>query len=233
MKVAIMQPYLLPYIGYFQLMRAVDLYIFYDDAQFTKGGWINRNRIINAGRSHWITLPTRRDGLHTPINRRRYVLGEPVQHVCQQIAAAYARSAHFSDNAAYVLEPLEHADAQVAAFNAVSLRRIAAALEIHCAFRDASTIDVADGLRGAARVLALCRAVGASHYVNAIGGRALYRGADFREHGIGLSFLQTRTPAVDSADGPVQPSIAHHLLTRPLAELRRALDDYDELPAAD
>ena len=46
MIVAIMQPYFFPYIGYFQLMKAVDCFVFYDDAQFMKGGWVNRNRIL-------------------------------------------------------------------------------------------------------------------------------------------------------------------------------------------
>src|SRR5690606_21145752 len=55
-----MQPYLFPYLGYYQLVHAVDGFVFYDDVQFTKGGWINRNRILLEGRAHRFTVPCRR-----------------------------------------------------------------------------------------------------------------------------------------------------------------------------
>ncbi|WP_340643645.1 WbqC family protein, partial [Phenylobacterium sp.] len=52
-----MQPYLLPYIGYFQLIAAADVFVIYDDVQYMRGGWINRNRILLNGAPHWLTLP--------------------------------------------------------------------------------------------------------------------------------------------------------------------------------
>ena len=57
MKLAIMQPYLFPYLGYFQLIAAVDKFVFYDDVNFIKNGWINRNRLLISGKVNYITIP--------------------------------------------------------------------------------------------------------------------------------------------------------------------------------
>ena len=57
MKLGIMQPYYLPYIGYWQLLNAVDKYVIYDDVNFIKGGWINRNRILNNGVVQYFNVP--------------------------------------------------------------------------------------------------------------------------------------------------------------------------------
>ncbi len=61
MKAAIMQPYFFPYIGYFQLIAAVDLFIVYDNIKYTKKGWINRNRMLQNGKDVVFSLPLKRD----------------------------------------------------------------------------------------------------------------------------------------------------------------------------
>ncbi len=61
MKLAIMQPYFFPYIGYFQLINTVDEFVVYDNIEFTKKGWINRNRILVNGKDEYITLPIKKD----------------------------------------------------------------------------------------------------------------------------------------------------------------------------
>jgi WbqC-like protein family len=73
MKLAIMQPYFFPYIGYFQLIAAVDVFVVYDDVQFIKNGWINRNRILLNKSASWITLPVERGHLQDNINQRHFV----------------------------------------------------------------------------------------------------------------------------------------------------------------
>ena len=61
MKLAIMQPYFFPYIGYFQLIKSVDEFVIYDNIQYTKKGWINRNRILVNGTDYLISLPLKKD----------------------------------------------------------------------------------------------------------------------------------------------------------------------------
>src|SRR6185312_5440952 len=75
MNLAIMQPYLFPYLGYFQLIGCCDTFVIYDDVQFIKNGWINRNRILMNGAAHWLTMPVQRDDHGLPINRRHYAGG--------------------------------------------------------------------------------------------------------------------------------------------------------------
>ena len=70
MKLAIMQPYIFPYIGYFQLINAVDKFVIYDNIQFTKKGWINRNMILVNGKDEYITLPLKKDSDFLNVDER-------------------------------------------------------------------------------------------------------------------------------------------------------------------
>ena len=92
MKAAIMQPYFFPYIGYFQLMHAVDVFVIYDDVQYMKGGWINRNLIRSGGTAKWLTLPVCRDHLELRINQRQYRPGtEDVHAAKRRLRESYQR----------------------------------------------------------------------------------------------------------------------------------------------
>jgi WbqC-like protein family len=78
MIVSIMQPYFFPYIGYFQLAACSDIFVFHDDVQYIKGGWVNRNRILRDGQPRWLTLPVRKGASRLTIQQRQYQLDEPV-----------------------------------------------------------------------------------------------------------------------------------------------------------
>ena len=70
MKIAIMQPYFFPYLGYFQLIRNVDKFVVYDDVQYMQRGWINRNRILMGDKTPYIILPVSKDSRSKKINQR-------------------------------------------------------------------------------------------------------------------------------------------------------------------
>ena len=70
MKLAIMQPYFLPYLGYFQLINAVDEFIVYDNIQYTKKGWFNRNRYLKNGKDDIFTIPLKKDSDYLDVNKR-------------------------------------------------------------------------------------------------------------------------------------------------------------------
>ena len=70
MKLAIMQPYLFPYIGYFQLMNAADEFVVYDNIKYTKKGWINRNRILVNGSDAYINFPLKKDSDYLDVKDR-------------------------------------------------------------------------------------------------------------------------------------------------------------------
>lgn len=197
MIVALMQPYFFPYIGYFQLMHAVDCFVFYNDAQFMKGGWINRNRILLHGKPAWWTYPVVRDDYRLPINQRTYCRSDrQVASLLDQVAGAYRDAPCFGDTFALLSGLLRGGSDNVAEFNRANAQQVAKeSLGIQCEFLASSEIDCDPGLRGQDRVIAICRQLGADVYVNAIGGAGLYDHGTFEDAGIQLRFL--RTGAVD------------------------------------
>lgn len=226
-----MQPYFFPYIGYFQLMQAVDVFVIYDDAQYMKGGWVNRNRIRCGDKSSWLTLPVRRQSRELPINQREYMLadGDAVQQIERRLQASYAKAPFFEEAMSVVTALLACGEANVAAFNARLLTELARRLGIGCRFEASSQIGKADGLKGQAIVLDLCQRIGASHYINPIGGLDLYDRESFDHAGIGLSFLRTTTPAVKLADGVRHLSIIDGLMRVGFAGERSLLPQYEVL----
>lgn len=228
MIAAIMQPYLLPYIGYFQLMCAADVFVFLDDVQYIDRGWVNRNRIGIDGRAAWLTMPVRKAGRTLAINQRSYLLDEAtIGRATRRVASAYATAPHHEAALGLFREVLQGPDANVAAFNARQLQLVARALGIDCRFEWASGVAPPDGLRGQDRILDLCRRVGATHYVNAIGGMALYDPTTFDESGIRLSFLATRAPPATLAGDELHLSILDGLMHRGATGVAEQLPLYD------
>jgi hypothetical protein len=194
MIVALMQPYFFPYIGYFQLMAACDLFVVRDDVQFIAGGWVNRNRILVDGKARWISMPVVRASHQLPIARRRYALNHPAAaRIRRRIEAAYRQAPHFEETIAIVDHVLACDDSNVATFNTRLVMLIAERLGIHTPVRRGTDIG-GIGVTGEARVIEICVSVGASDYVNPLGGAHLYDPERFSEAGLSLRFLRPWTP---------------------------------------
>lgn len=225
MIVAIMQPYFFPYIGYFQLMRAVDVFIFYDTVQYIKHGWINRNQIQLRGRPAWLTLPVAKASWRLPVNQRHYLLGEGANQIKRKLRSAYPDRT-CSTEAKQIDRLLDYQISNVATFNSNALRCLAEMLGINCKFMMASELANLDHLRGQEKVIELCRLVGATHYVNPIGGISLYSAADFQSNRISLSFLRTTSPMTELRDGPRHLSIIDGLMRHGRTAYSAHLDQY-------
>lgn len=200
-----MQPYFFPYIGYFQLMHAVDVFVFYDEAQYMKGGWVNRNRILREGAPAWWTFPIVRDDFRLPIAERFYS-GDAAegQRLLDKLENAYRRAPGFAATRTLLARHLHAGERRVAAFNRAHLEEIARLLGLHCRFFASSEIEHDRSLKGQARVLELCHRLGARRYINAIGGRELYDAEAFARAGIELALVQS-TPALYTQFG--QPHV--------------------------
>jgi hypothetical protein len=196
MIVSIMHPYFFPYIGYFQLIFESDIFVLFDDVQYINRGWVNRNRILRNGEPCWVTLPVRKGSSHLAINQRHYQLEKTdVVRVLRRIEAAYRKAPRFDATFPLIEELLNFGDANVAAFNVNLIERIAARLAIRTRFVLSSAMVKDDTLAGQERVIDMCRRLGATHYVNPIGGVQLYQHDRFAAAGIKLSFLQTAVSA--------------------------------------
>jgi len=192
MRLAIMQPYFLPYIGYFQLMASVDLFLVYDRIKYTKKGWINRNRMLVNGTDAIFSLPLRKD--HDTLDVVDRVLAADFDRgrLCQQIRGAYGRAPHFAATFPLIEQIVRHPDNNLFGYIHHSLLALREHLGIGTAVRVSSSVPVRADAKGQDKVLALCHALGATTYRNAAGGLDLYARSDFQQHGIDLEFIRPR-----------------------------------------
>jgi hypothetical protein len=192
MKVAIMQPYFLPYIGYFQLIGAVDRFVIYDNIKYTKKGWINRNRFLRDGRDEIFSLPLKKDSDALDVRERRLAADFDRDKLLNKLADAYRRAPQFDAVFPLLQRIFGCGEDNLFGFIKASLVDICTWLNIRTPMIVSSTLDIDNNLRGQDRVLAICRDLGADTYINAIGGRALYSKEAFAAQGINLYFLQSR-----------------------------------------
>jgi hypothetical protein len=192
MRLAIMQPYFFPYIGYFQLMSAVDHFLIHDDVQWIKGGWINRNRISVHGREQMLTLPVESGGNNGLICHRKLAadFDRQRERMLRLLREAYQRAPQFDSVFSLVHSIMHHVTENACDLIVFSLRQTASYIGIRTSISRSSELAKDETLRAEDRVLELCRLCGAVHYINPIGGVELYSKQRFEEQGIGLSFLQ-------------------------------------------
>jgi hypothetical protein len=193
MKIAIMQPYLFPYIGYFQLMNAVDEFIVYDNIQFTKKGWINRNRILFNGKDIYISLPLKKDSDYLDIIDRTLAdtwLKER-EKMINRLIEGYKKAPFFDAAFPVIKKAILLEETNLFKFIFHSLQLLKEYLDINTRLIVSSSIQVDHSLKAGKKVLEICKVRNASTYINPIGGLELYDKAGFKEENINLYFLET------------------------------------------
>lgn len=230
--VAVMQPYVFPYLGYFSLVAASDLFVFYDDVNYIPRGWINRNRILVAGAPHTFTVPVANASQNVAIGdvathdfaafRKRFL---------RQLECAYRKAPQFDAAYALVEDVLDVEAPGIGALAMRSVERVSRALSIERTFlRSGQRFAETRGLERAARLVAITRALGASRYVNSPGGAALYEPADFAARGVTLQFLQPRLapyPQRGAAEFLSGLSVIDALMHCPWDEVARRVNDFE------
>jgi hypothetical protein len=199
-----MQPYLFPYLGYYQLVHAVDKFVFADDYTFIKGGWINRNRLLINHQPAYFTVPLKHVRATTLI--REAQVDDAGAHAWRRpllktIENYYRRAPHFRTVFPLVEDVLTQPTRFIADMARSSVERVAKFLDLPATFIATMTGYGNAHLKGQERVIDTCRREGAAHYVNAIGGRELYSSEAFAACGIRLHFLQS--------DEVAYPQFAH------------------------
>lgn len=194
MKLAIMQPYFLPYIGYFQLIAAVDVFILYDNTKYTKKGWINRNRLLLNGTDSTFSLPLKHDSDDLDICERELATSFKRDKLLNQFIGAYRRAPYFEQTMPLLDQIVRYEDTNLFRFLHHSITRICQQLGITTTIEISSNVAIDHTLRRQAKVLAQCDAMHASIYINAIGGVDLYEKEAFQERGIQLNFIRSKLP---------------------------------------
>jgi hypothetical protein len=234
MKLAIMQPYFLPYIGYFQLINAVDVFIVYDNIKYTKKGWINRNRWLQNGTDATFTLPLVNDSDFLNIAQRSVSADFASDKFLSQLRGNYSKAPFFAPTCALVEELLPCTQRNLFAVLLHSLQTVCRHLGITTAIQVSSSLNADHALKGQDRVLDLCRTSQATTYINAIGGTELYAASDFAGAGVDLRFLRSRPLTYPQFDAPFVPwlSIVDVLMFNPVETVRNYLDAYDLMEGA-
>ncbi len=220
-----MQPYFLPYIGYFQLVSAVDLFVVYDNIKFTKKGWINRNRLLQNGAAATFTLPLKKGSDSLEVRERELSADFDRDKLLRRFEGAYRRAPHFARTFPLLESVVRHPDSNLFGYLHHALVRTCRHLGLSTEIKRSSEIAADHSLKNQDRVLAVCAAVGARTYVNAIGGAELYSKEAFRARGVELKFVRAKPfeyPQFGAAFAP-SLSIVDVLMFNPLDAVRRAV----------
>ena len=206
-----MQPYLFPYIGYFQLIKAVDRFISYDDVTFIKQGWINRNRILVNGEPLFFSIPLSGAGSHALIRETR--INSTLYTVWLtkffKTLEQYYRKATGTEQVLSLIKGVLIGEPQLISVVAVhSIKVICAYVGITTEIIDTSTNYANSFLKAEDRVIDICRQEKAQVYVNALGGQELYSRENFKRNGIELKFLKSKDVSYKQFEKSFVPSLS-------------------------
>jgi hypothetical protein len=208
MKTAIMQPYFFPYIGYFQLIASVNLFIVYDNIKYTKRGWINRNRMLLNGKDVVFSLPLKQGSDHLDVRERTLAADFSCDKLIKQLHGAYRKAPYFRQAFPLIEQILRQDESNLFQFLYTSIHLLCHHLGIATKIRISSEIPINHDAKNQDKVLALCQAVGTRTYVNSIGGMELYSQNDFLAAGIDLTFIRSKPFVYQQFDREFVPSLS-------------------------
>lgn len=229
LKIAIMQPYFFPYIGYFQLMNTVDKFVIYDDVTFIKGGWINRNNILINNSPNLFTLPLKNASSNILIKDIEISLNDKWKNkFIKTIIWNYKKAPYFTETIEIISKILNIDNILLKSMCIESFELINKYLQIDTEIIDSSTIYSNEDLFGQDRVLDICIKENAIHYINPIGGLKIYNRKDFNDKGIKISFLETNQIKYSQFKNDFIPnlSIIDVMMFNSPNEIRKMLNNY-------
>jgi WbqC-like protein family len=230
MKLAIMQPYLFPYIGYFQLIHSVDKFVVYDDVNFINRGWINRNNILANGASCFFTIPLTKSSQNKKIHEIAVALdAKGIDKLLKTIDHCYRRSPYFEPVRKLITSILTSQPSDIASLNRFQIKQLCGYLGITTQIVDSSRVYKNNHLKGEDRILDICISEKATAYFNPIGGTELYDAKRFNDHNIDLRFIKTRFAEYQQGNHPFVPglSIIDVLMFNSADRVREMLNHYD------
>ena len=190
-----MQPYFAPYLGYFQLIKEVDLFIFYDDVNFITRGWINRNYITINNDLKKFTIPLKKPSQNKLINEIE------VNWDCKEmkkLIKTFEYNLKNKPKANYIINKvIESKPTTISDMAILSITLICKELGIKTKFEKSSNLNYTKTKDKVLNLVEICKENGFSNYVNAEGGQKIYTKKEFSDHGINLQFLKgTSTPSL-------------------------------------
>ncbi len=230
MKLAIIQPYFFPYLGYFQLVGAVDKVIFFDDVNYIKSGWINRNRILINNEVNYFTIPVLKASSNKFIREIEFeLIPNEKERLLNKIRLAYSR-APFFDKVIKVLEcVLSYEVNHISELAIASIKECCSYLNIKMEYSTSSETHSGNrGLFKTDRLVDICTSEGANTYINPKGGKSLYSSIPFLDKGIKLKFLNPHIPEYNQFEKHYIPdlSILDVMMFCSIADIQLMLKEY-------
>ncbi len=231
MKLAIMQPYFFPYLGYWQMLSAVDAFVIYDDVNYIKNGWINRNNILSNGAGHLVTLALDKASPFKKINET-FILSSAREKVLGFIRNSYLKAPYFKQAFPLIEDILNCPENNIALFLENQFKKVFTYLGIKTKIL-LSSRDVRKDLSLSAqdKVLQICKNTGATQYINAIGGQDLYNKETFAQNGIQLNFIKMNAVRYQQFKNDFVPnlSVIDVMMFNSPEIINKMLDDYELL----
>ncbi|MEK8180240.1 WbqC family protein [Flavobacterium buctense] len=230
MKAAIMQPYFFPYIGYFQLLNAVDTFVVYDDVNFIKKGWINRNNILVNEKPYLFTVALKSASQNKLINEI-----ELDDHsnwrtaLLKTIHLAYGKAPFFGQVFPLIRDIIEQKGTNLSEWIVYSLQKISSYLSIETKIIISSEIEKDNSLKGQDKIIEICKKLDATHYINALGGLALYDKSTFSANQMTLQFIQSHPIVYTQFKNAFVPhlSVIDVMMFNAPEKVRQLLDQYE------
>lgn len=233
MKVAIMQPYFFPYIGYFQLIANADVFVIYDEIKYTKKGWINRNRFLKNGKAAYFTLPLKKDSDFLFVSKRNLTEDweNEKQKMSFQIKAAYHKAPFFKETFMLFEKCISFENNNLFEFIFNSVKNICEYLDINTPIQISSELQISNDLKSAEKVKAICKALNADTYINPIGGIELYDKSDFLNDNLELFFLKSKSSSYPQFENEFEPflSILDVLMFNDLKKVKEMIHNEFEI----
>lgn len=227
-----MQPYLFPYFGYYQLINAVDKFIVYDDVNFIKQGWINRNNILVNGKSYLFTVPLKSQSSFnkindTIVNEKVYFLW--VNKFLKTVEQNYSKAPFYNEVMSLLKNIFQIEDKHISSIALKSLKLVSEYIGINTVFEDSTVIYGNQCLTSQDRVLDICIKENANYYVNPIGGVDLYSKKDFLDNGIVLNFIKSKKVEYRQFNEEFVPnlSIIDILMFNNISSIKKSLNNYE------
>lgn len=224
-----MQPYFFPYIGYFQLIKAVDTFVVFDDVNYIKKGWINRNAILVNGGPHLFTMSLVSASQNKHINAIQIDENSNWKSdLLKCISFSYKKAPFFEEIYTLLAEIIVYEDSNLSSYIIHSLKKICAYLYIETNFISSSELNKDIELKAQDKIINICKLLGAQKYINPIGGIELYDKNTFLKEEVMLSFIKTNTFSYKQYNNPFieNLSIIDVLMFNDRSTIATMLDNY-------
>lgn len=209
MTVAVMQPYFLPYLGYWQMFCAVDKFVLLDDVNYIIKGYINRNNILIGGQAKMFTIPLEKPSRNKLICETKLNFSDRDRVAfLRMIACAYRKAPYYGDVYPMLECVVMNPETDLTRFLKYSFDEVKEYLSLSTEIILSSKINKDNSLRAQSRIIAINKALGATRYINAIGGQGLYNKSDFQREGIELKFIKMGEVKYKQFNGDFVPCLS-------------------------